>query len=260
MNQNPNSRRVELWPLRPFPKIRPGDDLASLIASALANMSLTLCPGDILVVAQKVISKSEGRIVRLDTVRPSERAVELAARTGKDPRLVELILQESTEVVRVGVQVIVVEHRLGFVVANAGIDQSNVSDDGGEEEALLLPEDPDRSARSLRDELSALTNVTCGLIINDSWGRAWRRGVVGQAIGVAGLQSVVDLRGRRDMNGRELKATDVAQADELAAAGSLLMGQADEGTPIVLIRGFAVSGADGDSRALLRPRSEDLFR
>jgi len=260
MTQKPNSRCAQLWPLQPFPRIRPGDDLAALIARALAHMSLALCPGDVLVVAQKVISKSEGRIVRLDSVRPSDRAVELARRTRKDPRLVELILQESTEVVRVGVQVIVVEHRLGFVVANAGIDQSNVSDDGGEEEALLLPINPDRSARLLRDDLSALTTVSCGVIINDSWGRAWRRGVVGQAIGVAGMQSVVDLRGRRDLNGRELKATDVAQADELAAAGSMLMGQADEGTPVVLIRGFVASGPDGDSRALLRPRSEDLFR
>jgi coenzyme F420-0:L-glutamate ligase / coenzyme F420-1:gamma-L-glutamate ligase len=251
------SHRVEL---RPIPKIGPGDDLVRLILQALSSMSMTLCTGDILVVAQKIVSKSEGRVVRLDSVQPSARALELGHRTGKDPRLVELILQESAEIVRVGVQVIVVEHRQGFVVANAGIDQSNVSDDGGEQEALLLPREPDRSARSLRERLRDLTNQTCGIIINDSWGRAWRRGVVGQAIGVAGLESVVDLRGRRDMNGRELKATDLAQADELAAAGSLLMGQADEGTPVVLIRGYAAIGGDGDSRALLRPRSEDLFR
>ena len=260
MTQSVSSRRLELVTLQPFPRIRAGDDLAALIAAACQQMSVSLRAADILVVAQKIISKAEGRLVRLDSVQPSPRAADLAARTGKDPRLVELILRESTEVVRVGVQVIVVEHRLGFVVANAGIDQSNVSDDGGEEEALLLPEDPDRSARGLRDRLCELTQAAPAVIINDSWGRAWRRGVIGQAIGVAGLEAVVDLRGHLDLNGRELKATDVAQADELAAAGSLLMGQANEGAPVVLIRGYAASGADGDSRSLLRPRSEDLFR
>ena len=256
----PTVPRVELVALQPFPRVRVGDNLPAFVVAALTQMGLSLRTGDLLVVAQKIVSKAEGRLVHLDSVTPSVRAIELARRTGKDPRLVELILQESIEVVRVGVQVIVVEHRLGFVVANAGIDQSNVSEDGGDEEALLLPDDPDRSARALRGGVHALTGIAPAVIINDSWGRAWRRGVVGTALGVAGLEPVVDLRGRKDMNGRQLKATDVALADELAAAGSLVMGQANEGTPVVLIRGLSYPPGAGDSRTLLRPKSEDLFR
>lgn len=252
--------RLELIALARFPRVKHGDDLAQLIVQALEAQAITLRPGDVLGCAQKIISKSEGRRVSLATVEPSARALDLAQRTGKDPRLVELILRESTEVVRVGKEVIIVEHRLGFVLANAGIDQSNVSESGADDEALLLPVDPDRSASALRERLAALTGVTVAVIINDSWGRAWRRGVIGHAIGVAGLDSVVDQRGRLDLNGRRLRATEIAVADELAAAASLVMGQADEGRPVVLIRGLTLAGNGSDAKSLLRPRAEDLFR
>lgn len=252
--------RLELFALAPFPRVQTGDDVANLVRSVLSDLSLTLYSNDVLILAQKIISKAEGRRVRLDSVEPSPRAEDLAQRTGKDARLVELILRESNEVVRVGRDVIIVEHLNGYVLANAGIDQSNVSENVGSEEALLLPVDPDRSALLLRKRLQELTGVAPAIIINDSWGRAWRRGVVGHAIGVAGLEAVVDQRGRLDLNGRPLRATEVALADELAAAGSLLMGQADEGRPAILVRGLILSESTHGARALMRPRAEDLFR
>jgi coenzyme F420-0:L-glutamate ligase / coenzyme F420-1:gamma-L-glutamate ligase len=214
---------------------------------------------DVLVFAQKIVSKAEGRIVELHTVRPSGRAQALADRTGKDPRVVELILAESQEVLRSRPGAIIVSHRLGFVMANAGIDQSNVRVEG-REAALLLPLDPDASCASLRQRFNELTGVNVGVIINDSHGRAWRNGTVGVALGVAGLPGLLDLRGKPDLFGRALRITEVGIADEIAAAASLLMGQSDEGLPVVLMRGLKQSRGDGNAQELVRPRDQDLFR
>ena len=209
--------------------VRPGDDLAALIAEGYAQAGEAATSGDVLVVAQKIVSKSEGRYADLATVTPGEEARELARRTEKDPRLVELILSESRRVVRHRPNVIIVEHRLGFVMANAGIDSSNVEPSEGDERVLLLPRDPDGSAQRLREGLRERLGADCAVIVNDSVGRAWRIGTVGLALGAAGLPSLLDLRGRDDLFGRPLEVTQVALADELAAAASLLQGEADEG-------------------------------
>jgi coenzyme F420-0:L-glutamate ligase/coenzyme F420-1:gamma-L-glutamate ligase len=252
--------RLELTALPDLPLIGAGDALAPLIGAALRTARLALQAGDVIVLAQKIVSKAEGRRVALASVTPSRRARALAQRTGKDPRLVELILRESRAVLRVGREVLIVEHQSGFVLANAGIDQSNVNESGEDAHALLLPVNPDASAARLRGELAALTGVECGVLIIDSIGRAWRRGTVGQAIGAAGLPVVVDARGRADLFGRELRRTDIGVADEIAAAASLLMGQADEGRPVVLVRGFGATEAGQGARVLQRDRREDLFR
>lgn len=207
--------------------------------------------------AQKIVSKAEGRLVSLADVTPSPRAVELAEKVMKDPRQVELILQESTEVIRAIPGVLVVQHKLGFVMANAGIDASNVDDP---EQVLLLPADPDGSARRLRDEFKALAGADVGVVINDSWGRAWRMGTVGAAIGAAGLPGLIDMRGLPDMNGRILRVTEIAHADEIAAAASLMMGQAAEGRPVVIVRGLPRPARDGNAAELIRPKKMDLFR
>ena len=235
-----------------------GNDIAALILDALVACGEALHDGDVLVIAQKIVSKAEGRAVRLATVTPSAQAIALAKETGKDPRLVELILGESDEVLRYRRDVIVVAHRLGFVTANAGIDQSNVGSDDAE--ALLLPRDPDASCSALRATLRRRTGADTGVVINDSHGRAWRNGTVGVALGVAGLPALVDLRGRPDLYDRALRITEVGLADELAAAASLLMGQSNEGRPVVLARGVPYSRRDGSVRELLRPRDRDLFR
>lgn len=256
--------QLTLTALTTIPLVTAGDDLGALIAAACEREGVKLASGDVLVVAQKIVSKAEGRRVRLATVEASPRAVELAARTGKDPRLVELILRESRSVLRIAREALIVEHRLGFVLANAGIDQSNVEAEASDPCALLLPEDPDRSAAALRSRIQALTGATVGIIINDSIGRAWRLGTIGTAIGVAGLKALVDMRGMPDMNGRLLRSTDVAVADELASAASLCMGQAAERRPVVVVRGVEalLSATDDDcgARRLLRPLTEDLFR
>lgn len=254
------AKRLEAIALAGIPLIRPGDDLAGHILAGLAATGLSLEDGDVLVIAQKAVSKAEGRYVDLRTVEPSERARELAAATAKDPRVVELILRESAEVVRHRPGVIVVAHRLGYVLANAGIDASNVEPEGEAERVLLLPEDPDASCARLRAELAQRTGKDVGVIVNDSIGRAWRLGVIGTALGCAGLPALLDLRGAPDLFGRPLYSTQTAPADELAGAASLLQGQADEGTPIVLIRGYPRLGPATDGRALVRPRGEDLFR
>jgi coenzyme F420-0:L-glutamate ligase / coenzyme F420-1:gamma-L-glutamate ligase len=251
--------QLVLTALDGLPTVRPGADLAGLILDGLARSNVVLRDGDILVLAQKIVSKAEGRVVRLREVEPSARARELAAKTHKDPRVVELILRESTEVVRARPGVIIVAHRLGFVMANAGIDASNVEGDG-EESVLLLPENPDASAVRLRDRLRAATGVDLGLIINDSFGRAWRLGTVGTAIGVAGLPGLLDLRGRPDRTGRALQVTELGVADEVAAAASLIMGQAAESRPVVHIRGFPYARRDGSAAELVRPKDQDLFR
>jgi coenzyme F420-0:L-glutamate ligase/coenzyme F420-1:gamma-L-glutamate ligase len=251
-------RELTLTALPGIPEITAGTDIAALLLHALARMGKVLLGGDVLVLAQKIVSKAEGRAVRLADVSPSARAQDLARAAGKDPRLMELILRESREVLRVKPGVVIVEHRLGFVMANAGIDQSNVP--GAEPSVLLLPEDPDASARRIADRLRPLAAAEVGIVINDSFGRAWRNGVAGVAIGVAGVPALVDLRGRADRNGRALKVTQVAAADELAAAASLLMGQSDEGLPAVLARGFPYARRPGSAAELVRPRADDLFR
>jgi coenzyme F420-0:L-glutamate ligase/coenzyme F420-1:gamma-L-glutamate ligase len=240
-----------------IPMIAAGDDLAAIIVTALHDADLALAPGDVLVLAQKIVSKAEGRTVDLATVTPSPRAVALAKETGKDARVVELILEESTEVLRHRSGVLIVAHKLGLVLANAGIDRSNV--DGGDH-VLLLPRDPDRSCAALRRAIAAATGVEIGVMIIDSIGRAWRNGTIGTAIGVAGSPGLLDLRGAPDLFGRPLETTEVGLADELAAAASLVMGQAGEGTPVVLARGLRYGRRDGTASELIRPREKDLFR
>lgn len=251
---------LTLTALAGVPLVRPGDDLAALVLAALQASRLALQPGDAVVLAQKIVSKAQGRLVDLATVQPSPRARELAARTGKDARLMQLVLDESTEVLRAVPGVVVVEHRLGFVAANAGIDQSNTNADGGDGHALLLPLDPDATCAALRTELRERTGVDVAVLVIDSFGRAWRNGTIGTAIGASGLPALLDLRGTPDLFGRRLQTTEVGLADELAAAASLVMGQAAEGRPIVLARGLACGGAQGCARDLLRPRQMDLFR
>jgi coenzyme F420-0:L-glutamate ligase/coenzyme F420-1:gamma-L-glutamate ligase len=253
--------QLTLTALPEIPAIEPGDDLAQIVADSYARARLEPCDGDVLIVAQKVVSKAEGRYARLSEITPSAAALELAATTQKDPRVVELILRESREVVRQRPGVVIVEHRLGYVHANAGIDRSNItSDDNEDPRVLLLPVDPDGSAQALRDALRARCNVDIAVIINDSAGRAWRNGVVGFAIGCSGIEPVRDMVGHPDLFGHKLERTQIAVADELAAAGSLLMGQADEGTPVVLARGIRFRCGSADGKALIRPKSEDLFR
>jgi len=244
-----------------LPIVKPGDDLADLIIQAIEHAQLELHDGDILVIAQKIISKSEDRFVDLNTITPSDRAFELADQTDKDARLIELVIQESKSIIRFRPGTIIVEHRLGFVCANAGIDHSNVSPDGESREVvLLLPEDPDRSAAQIRRSLEEWCSNKIGVLVIDSHGRAWRMGTVGVAIGISGIPGIVDLRGDPDLFGRTLQVTQVGTADELAAAASLMMGQADEGTPVVHVRGFPYPLREGNMPELLRPEEEDLFR
>lgn len=251
-----------LTPLPEIPLVQPGDDLVALIEQALQRAAISLQDGDILVLAQKIVSKAEGRLANLVAVKPSLQAQQLAERIEKDPRLVELVLRESNEVVRTRPGTIVVEHRLGFVCANAGIDHSNVagSGDAQEEWVLLLPEDPDASAFALRQRLEATSQARLGVLIIDSHGRAWRQGVTGMTIGLSGLPALVDLRGHPDLFGYALRITQVGVADELAAAASLVMGQADEGTPVIHVRGFPYPLREGSFDELLRPKEQDLFR
>ncbi|MBI3699124.1 MAG: coenzyme F420-0:L-glutamate ligase [Afipia sp.] len=248
---------LHISPLSHIGLIVPGADLAQIVLASLKRSGDELLSNDILVFAQKVVSKAEGRVVQLATVTPSNRAIELSQLTAKDPRIVELILNESKEVVRHREGVLIVEHRLGLVLANAGIDRSNVD---GVDCALLLPVDPDASASRIRNDLKRETGIDVAVVIIDSIGRAWRLGTAGTAIGVSGILALSDLRGRPDLFGRPLETTEVASADELAAAASLVMGQADEGTPVVLVRGAPIARAEGSARDLVRPKRMDLFR
>ncbi len=251
---------LSVIPLRGIPEVRPGTDLALLLESTLAACAVVLRAEDVLVVAQKIVSKAEGRLVRLDTVIPGARAQELAVVTGKDARLVELILGESSEVVRAGRDVLIVRHRLGYVMANAGIDRSNLAADAAGAEVLLLPVDPDASASSLRLALGARLGVASGVIISDSFGRPWRRGVVNIALGAAGIPALLDRRGEADRAGRRLEVTEVALGDALAAAAGLVMGEASEGIPAVVIRGCTFNAAATPAQSLIRPLAQDLFR
>jgi len=251
---------LTLTALDGVPTIRADHDLAAVIAAAIERSGIELRDNDILILAQKIVSKAEGRAVSLSTVTPSARARELAAQSNKDPRLVELILRESAEVLRCRPGILVVVHRLGFVLANAGIDASNVEAADGRETVLLLPADPDASAANLRARIRESLRVDVGIIINDSFGRAWRLGTIGTAIGVAGVPGLLDLRRSPDRGGRPLRVTEVGIADEAAAAASLLMGQAAEGRPIVHMRGFPYPLRPGTAAELIRPKQMDMFR
>lgn len=261
MSSSSNST-IQLVALQNLPLIQQGDDLPQILLSSLDDNQIDLEDGDVLVIAQKVISKAEGRKVALKSVTPSAQAIELAEKTEKDPRVVELILQESVEVLRHRQGLIIVEHRLGFVCANAGIDRSNVNqnDDPLNEYVLLLPENPDQSAKNIRQVLENTSQKRIGVLVIDSHGRAWRNGIVGISIGFSGLPGIVDLRGEPDLFGSQLQVTQIAVVDELAAAASLIMGQADEGLPVVHVRGFPYPLQDGSFEEMPRNREKDLFR
>jgi len=254
------TQKLTLSALSGIKLIEPGDDIGAIAVAALQANGLVPEEGDVLVVAQKIVSKAEGRYVDTATVRPSEQAVALAGEVDKDPRFVEVVLSESKRVVRYRPGLLIVEHRLGFVMANAGIDHSNIAAEDDVERVLLLPVDPDGSARALRQHLKAVFGVGIGVVISDSFGRAWRKGTVGVALGAAGLPALIDLRGHPDLFGRELLVTETGFADEIATAAGLLMGQADEAVPIVLVHGLAWSAPDQPAAALVRPAEHDLFR
>jgi coenzyme F420-0:L-glutamate ligase/coenzyme F420-1:gamma-L-glutamate ligase len=252
--------RVEIIGLPGVPMVQPGDDLAALAVSALVDAAIAPQADDVLVVAQKVVSKAENRFVDINQMQPSPEAEKLAKETGKSAKFCEVVLSESKRIVRYRENLIIAEHRLGWVMANAGIDHSNVAPGDGLERVLLLPVDPDASARALREELVASYGVPIAVIISDSFGRPFRRGTVGIALGTAGLPSVIDWRGHPDLFGRALEVTETGFADEIAAAASLVMGQADEAMPMVLVRGLSWIAPEADGTALVRPPEHDLFR
>jgi coenzyme F420-0:L-glutamate ligase/coenzyme F420-1:gamma-L-glutamate ligase len=246
---------IQIIPLAALPEIAPGDDLPRLIAEAIKRQQLRILEGDIFVVAQKIVSKAEGKIVRLDSIQPSKRAEQWAADYQKDPRVIELVLSETSRIVRMERGVIVAETRHGFVCANAGVDVSNAPDGT----AILLPEDADRSARALQAQLKKDFGVHIAVIISDSFGRPWREGLVNVALGVAGIAPLVDYRGTRDSSGKTLQATVIAKADELASAAELVMGKIDR-VPVAILRGIAPGEESGSGRDLIRPAATDIFR
>jgi len=256
--------KLSLTTIEGIPLIEPGDNLVEIMIECIHQSNEHILDKDILIIAQKIISKTENRYVDLCSVTASKEAVELAKDVDKDPRYVELVLRESREVIRKKPGVLIVEHRLGFIHANAGIDQSNIEHKIGNERVLLLPEDPDSSAEKIRRELKKRFGIDVGVIINDSVGRAWRNGTMGLAIGIAGMAALDDRTGSHDIFGRELKVTSAAIADELAAAASLIMGQTTERTPVVLARGFHPAPIKKNSQTgitpLIREKEMDLFR
>ena len=251
---------VRLTPLSAIPVVGEGDDVAALVGDAIDAAGIVPREFDIVVVTQKIVSKAEGRSVRLEDVEPTSRAMELAAQLARDPRMVEVVLGESNEVVASGHGVLIAEHRSGHVMANAGVDRSNVGATGDDETVLLLPRDPDASAAALRRSLESRFGCHLAVVISDSVGRAWRHGVAGIAIGAAGLPSLVDLRGAPDLFGRPLEVTLSAFADQVASAANLVCGEAAEGLPAVLVRGLRWSAAPAPAGALVRERERDLFR
>jgi coenzyme F420-0:L-glutamate ligase/coenzyme F420-1:gamma-L-glutamate ligase len=253
---------LTLTALQNVPLICHGDDLADILVNALQDTNIALQDNDILVLAQKIVSKAEGRMVNLATVTPSRQAIDLAQKADKDARVVELMLQESNEILRIRMGTIIVEHKLGFICANAGIDHSNVAGDDGQKEeyVLLLPENTDKSAMEIRTKIETVANKKIGVLIIDSHGRAWRNGTVGVTIGISGIPGLVDLRGKKDLFGYTLRVTQVGAGDELAAAASLMMGQAAEGTPAVHVRGFPYKLRESALKELIRPKDQDLFR
>lgn len=253
------AKSITYTALPEVPLIQPGDDLVQIIAEGVARVGIEVVAGDVFVLAQKIVSKSENRYVYLDSVVPSARALELAKTVGKDPRHIEVVLSESTEVVRTRKNVMIVAHRLGFVMANAGIDESNIEQGRGHR-VLLLPENPDASCEDLKCGLDQRFGVSVGVVMNDSFGRPWRNGVVGVALGSAGVPSLQSMIGEPDLFSRPMQVTEIALADELAAAASLVMGQAAEGQPIVHVRGFSSSAPVNAASALIRPKEQDMFR
>ena len=260
MDNARTGRSLTLIAVPDFPLVEPGDDLAEVICGVVETNGPELVDHDVIVLAQKVVSKAEGRYVDQAAVKPGSQALALSVKVQKDPRLVEVILSESRRVVRYRPGVLIVEHRLGFVVANAGVDQSNVDPAKGIEPVLLLPRDPDSSAQRLHERFRQRLGKMVGVVINDSFGRAWRLGTVGVALGAAGLPALMNLRGKPDLYGRRLQVSETAFADEIAAASSLLMGQANEATPAVVLRGLAWSGQTLPAAALMRNPEDDLFR
>ena len=254
------STRLEVFAVPGVPMVRQGDNLSALIGDAMERAGQSLLDRDVVVIAQKIVSKAEGRTVDIATVSPSAEAERLGAAVGKDPRLVEVILSDSAKVVRSRPNLMIMQHRLGFVMANAGVDQSNVAPSDGVHRALLLPLDPDGSAERIRAELTERSGARIGVVINDSFGRPWRRGTAGVAIGCAGLPSLIDLRGQPDLFGRILEVSIIGFADEIAAAASLLQGQAAEGQPVVIVRGLTWTAPDAPVSELVRPPEEDLFQ
>jgi len=252
--------RLELFAVTGLPMVRAGDDLPALIAAGLDGAGHRLQDRDVVVLAQKIVSKAEGRTVDLATVTPSEQAVALAREVGKDPRIVEVVLSESVKVVRSRPNLMIMHHRLGFVMANAGVDQSNVAAADGHQRALLLPLDPDLSAEVIRVRLANHYGVDIAVVISDSFGRPWRRGTVGVAIGAAGLPALIDLRGQPDLFGRTLEVSIIGFADEIAAAASLLQGQAAEAQPVVVLRGLTWQAPHLPVAETIRPPQEDLFQ
>jgi coenzyme F420-0:L-glutamate ligase/coenzyme F420-1:gamma-L-glutamate ligase len=246
---------IQIFPLLGLPEIQSGDDLAQLLSQALRARELRLQSGDILVVAQKIVSKAEGRVVQLESVIPSERATAWAKAWDKDTRAVELVLRESKRIVRMERGIIIAETQHGFVCANAGIDLSNAP----EGTAILLPLNPDASARSLKDKLDATFQANIAVIISDTFGRAWREGLVNVALGVAGLSPLIDYRGEKDSSGKVMQATIIALADELASAAELVMGKTDR-IPAAIIRGVQAPSREGSGRDLIRPAEKDMFR
>ena len=243
-----------------IPLIEPNDDLVNIIFHALSSSGHKIENNDIIVIAQKIISKAEGRIIDLATVKPSEKAIKLAEEINKDPRQIELVLSESKEIIAIKPGVIIVEHHSGVILANAGIDHSNVENSDNKEIVCLLPKDSNESARRLKKEIENLCGKQIGIIITDSIGRPWRKGTTGVALGSAGIETIRDLRGDKDIFGRELLVSETADADSLASAACLLMGEGDNATPVILIRGYETVISDQDTNQLLRPKDEDMFR
>ena len=254
------TEQLVLTALLDIPSVSPGDDITTIVETALDCTEIVLEPGDVIVITHKIVSKAEDRYVDLDEIVPSEYAQRLADEVEKDPRLIEVILSESTEVVRKSRGILVAEHRLGFVVANAGVDSSNIDHIEGHSRVLLLPTDPDEICREIQNRIHTETGVCVGIIINDSHGRAWRNGTVGLALGSSGIPALLDLRGRPDIFGVDLKTTQVGLADEIAAAASLLMGQGNEMRPVVHVRGVPYPLSEGKASDLLRSKQEDPFR
>lgn len=249
---------MQIFPLRDIPMITREFDLAGEIGQAMARASLAFESGDILVLAQKIVSKAEGRQRKISEFQPSQQARELAAKVKKEPAYVEAVLSESRSVLRAMPEVLITEHLLGHIMANSGIDQSNIED--GENSVLLLPEDPDQSARELRDRLRPDPSMKLGIIISDSFGRPWRIGTTGVAIGICGVPAVIDRRGDTDLFGRTLQATEIAFADLVASAAVLAMGETDEGIPVALVRGLDWEESTQTAADVLRDPSKDMFR
>lgn len=250
---------LEVTAVPDFPVVRPGDDLGALVVRSLESANLRPEDDDVFVVAQKIVSKAEGRRVELAQVIPSARALEIAAETGKDARIVEVILSESDRIVRQRPGLLIARHRLGLVMANAGVDQSNVGGHGEGEEVLKLPQDPDSSAHALKSRIDEHFRVRVGVLVSDSVGRAWRLGTVGLALGLAGMPARRDFRGQPDLHGRTMLSTEVGFADQVASAAMLAMGEGAEGTPLVLVRGLRWTERPGSATDLVRPVDQDLF-